>query len=265
MACLFIATYFCGVLANHQLITQTTDFILISTHRDEVEISNIRILRVRSNNENHAQMSLELNLSSEWETTDTWIVKILDLEPIADDTGKLLSTKERLAGLLGGKGVGKEAIIQHSWSFGMRSGVKTSLELEGPARSAATIKSVKGKVVVSRATIKTVGAFDLAKSAGKTLDHPLLKDLPIEVIIRMDKENNSIVSLKLDQSKSERIHRWGVLDAEGKEITRFRDGPNILERTFDGKLPDGSELLLVIVRPIESRVFEFDLKAVELP
>jgi hypothetical protein len=197
-------------------------------------------------------------------STTQYLVKLTNLDPVIDDTGKLLSTKERREsiGVLQGEVFARE-------TFGCKGkfGPVITMMLEAPARRATTLKTIKGKAEVARVRFQTV-KFDLASVIGKPLRHPLLKGVVIRPSTRQ-KDGQTIVALWVPTTH-DRLVQWEV-EASGLtlEWTSLGKKPGAgsieIEQNYEGKLPKGCLLVAKIAVPIETRIFEFNFQNVALP
>lgn len=104
-----------------------------------VEITLIRITRERSSGDEADVTKMELNL---WLPTGgrlaptSQLVQVVELEPIEDNTGRLLSNKERLQCL---PFMSEEIVSQHVRNADGKTGPQLDFVLEAPARQATSI------------------------------------------------------------------------------------------------------------------------------
>ena len=103
----------------------------------------------------HTKVSLWFATKSNEDRPARVLLQLVEVDPIYDNTGKLLSTKEWLAALPFMK---KDYLCGESQSWEGKTGPVIHLVVEVPAREATTINSIRGKAVVSGfnpATIET--------------------------------------------------------------------------------------------------------------
>lgn len=234
----------------------------------DVEIESIRIVRAKASDAakeaDLTTMEIQLWLAATADKRpDETLLKVEDLGPIEDDTGKLLSTKKRLDRLafLHGEVGG----TQYNTMRG-KAGPVISLVLEVPARQATTIRSIKGKAVVSPSTSSRLEFKDLSAISGKPLDHPKLKNLSIQPTIEV-KKGETVLTLRVPV-QHERLKLWGLVkDGEmpQPESESSMEGGTVLTATYRGDLSKESSLGIVIAEPGSPKVMEFNFKNVELP
>jgi hypothetical protein len=133
-----------------------------------------------------SDMHLTLWFPTDWKTKDQshYLIRIKSLDPIEDDTGKLLLT-EKCRESIDGLHDEQRAELWHQADG--RAGPELYWWLEVPARRAETIKSTKGKVEVTLAKEIRLTFKDLAAINGKELDHsdfPGLRDMKLKFAIK---------------------------------------------------------------------------------
>lgn len=211
------------------------------------------------------------------------LMRIDQLDPVKDDTGALLSTKERLDATplylddvaMPGAFVGPD---HAQFNF--------TLTLDAPARTATKIPSLKGKLVVSKRKIIPLGFKDLAALDGRPLIHPKLKDFEIRATLK-EEDQKTRVTLDLPPRHS-RVLLWGL----------FKDGqmlpmnpvftqplglalPPSIRDEFSLPMPDlttptqikdyptastkGAVLGIALAEGVESEELAFEFKDLELP
>jgi hypothetical protein len=202
-------------------------------------------------------LTLALHFPAKWKSQrHSYLVRIVSLEPIADDTGKILSTKGRLRKI---KFLGGDVLVNGSFDSRALEGPVIRMVMDVPARRAIYLKSVKGKAKVSRVRIQFV-EFPFAAVLGKPLEHPLVKGF--KLIPKMEMENGDTTVRLRASNLPDRLVKWG-LTAGDRELECVRYGDSF--RTYRGQLPEGCSLWLMFDVPAETKTFEFDFKNVELP
>ena len=211
-------------------------------------------------------MTVGLWFPADWKgEADAYLVKLTSLDPVVDDTGKVLSTHGRLADIRALRG---EVQADCTPTIGGRTGPVLQMVLEVPARRATAIR-ITGKAEVSRARYQTV-RFDLATSLGKSLDHPLLRRRGFKVrpLVQV-KGGDTLVTLQVP-AMHDYLVEWDV-EAGGQPLGWNIQGvePGAggvqLEQWYAGPLPKGCPLALQLAVPVETRTFAFDFRNVELP
>jgi hypothetical protein len=198
------------------------------------------------------------------------------LEPIEDDSGKLLLTESRMKSIECLQG---DVRMNSGTFYGGKGGPNLSLKLEAPSHKADKLKAIKGKAEVTFAKPVAVTFSDLAAINGKELTHPDVKGLRDMKLTFAIEEKNGKVSAKIAAPftyaspwNRGNLDDWQLVDgrkeiplfSEGKSGDRKSDGVTV-ERTYGGKSYKGWSLRLVILDPIERKTFSFDFKNVELP
>jgi hypothetical protein len=233
------------------------------------EIREVRIAREKvayaAKDADLTNMTVGLWFPAKWKGRgDGYLLRLTALSPVADDTGKVLSTKGRLADVPALRG---EVRAEEIMAFGGRAGPVLRVLLDVPARPAKTLQALQGKAEVSRVRMEEV-KFGLAAAEGKPLAHPLLKGLKVTPSSSAGPLGIT-VTLRVPAMHA-RLVRWAV-EAGGRQLRTTslgerREGGEVdLEQTFPGKLPKGCSLVLEVAVPVETKTFEFDFKDVELP
>jgi hypothetical protein len=276
----------CGpCLVSHQLPAQERE----RPTREPVgraEIEQIEIVRwsVRDATKK-GEMKIDLWFPATWEKVPAGfphLIRLRSLSPIEDDTGKLLSTKDRLGQIA----YLRSEVRGDTWrTGGGREGPDISFCLEAPQRRAEKIKAITGAADVSLAKVVSLTFSDLAAINGKELDHPRikgLKDLKLRFSIEV---KDGTVSATMQSPinfaspwNGGRLQEWALFDG-GKEVTSFNEStmpcdesPSqqndgvIVQRTFIGRRDfKGWSMRISVLEPVESKSFTFDLHGVELP
>jgi hypothetical protein len=233
------------------------------------EVHDINITREKvayaSKKADLTHMTVGLWFTAKWKKGDGFYFRLSGLSPVADDTGKVLSTERRLAEVEALQG---EVRSDTTESNGGRWGPVLRVVLDVPARRAKAIKAIKGKAEVCSAKLETV-KFDLEKVKGKPLSHPHLKGLKITPSVTAEKGGDTDVTLRVPATH-DRLVSWGV-EAGGRPLRysllgEFTAGDGVnLSQTFPGELPKGCSLVVQVAVTVETKSFEFDFKDVELP
>ena len=154
-------------------------------------------------------MQVELWLPLVWKTNaKKYLVKFESLSRIEDVTGKLLSPKDRLEaiGYMRGEVIANKTILR-----GGKEGPAVSFVLEAPARQATTLKSVRGKAVVSRARIVRLRFDDLAALTGKPLSDARLGGMKVVPEVKLE-NGDTKVTLWVPRQHG-RLFAWWIVVA----------------------------------------------------
>ena len=231
-----------------------------------VDVEAIRISRSRASGQaKHADltnMDVLLWLTSKAEPPEYMLLQLTELDPIHDNTGKLLTTKQRLDALPFLK---KDFRVNEYKTVGERNGPIIHLFIEAPAREATTIKSIKGKAVVSEVNSVRIDFKDLAAINKKTLEDPKLKDFKITVEIAVV-EGDTELTLQVPPNH-ERLMWWGLVTNARRTvpITSEAVSGDTLTKTYGGDKTKGTFLGIVMGEPINSQEMHFHFKDIELP
>lgn len=212
------------------------------------------------------RMQLRLSLVSRLKDRQgPFLIRLTEIDPIEDDTGKVLSTRH----------------AKRDWNF-LHENVPTDdrfreptpdpqliFDLAPPARHATKIKSLKGKAIVSKQKLSALGFSGATTFHDKPLEHPLLQDFPIRATFRVQDPVKPLVSMKLKVPRyASRIREWG-LAKDGKLLRSISSGSNNLDGDktihYQEIDPTDSVLAIIVADPIEPEEFTFDFKDLELP
>jgi hypothetical protein len=263
--------------------TQAQEGIRIAPASGGVELQQINIVRNTvlgaSKDTDLTNMELKFWFAGRWKSEEKlsrYLIHLHALDPIEDDTGKLLlgdSRKQQIECLRG------EVRGDDLMAFGGNEGPVVKLKLEAPARRADKIKAIKGKAEILRAKEVDITFRDLAAINGKELDHPKIKGLKSQKLSFSFEEKDGNLSARMTAPFNfaspwnfGRLEDWALVDGRKgihllSESTARGKVPNgvTVERTYDRRSSKGLSLRLIIVDPVESKTFNFDFRNVELP
>jgi hypothetical protein len=103
---------------------------------------------------------------------------------------------------------------------------------------------------------------------GKALDHAKLKDFPICPKVEVE-DGDTKVTLGVAE-KSARIYDWW-LEEDGNRLSMRSEGATLVDgkyvygKTYRGDHIKAYSLRILLAEPVETKVFDFDFKDVELP
>jgi hypothetical protein len=272
-----------GSFAGSSLAADKEERVRIAPASGGVELDEINIVRRTAlgavKTADLTNMEITLWFASVWKKKvrdGHFLVHMKALEPIEDDTGKLLLTELRLKGIECLQG----DVRLNAWkTSGGKEGPTLSLKLEAPAHKADKIKAIKGKAEVISAKPVDVTFSDLSAINGKELTHPDLKGLRDMKLIFAIEEKEGMVAAKMAAPfnfaspwNRGRLVDWELVDSKkgirlfSQSVSTDTKGEGVTEgKTYFGKGYKGWSLRLVILDPIESKSFSFDFKNVELP
>lgn len=250
---------------------QTSDRLPPIATSGAVEIASIRIVReqdsdaVKDADLSNMQIELWLTQKGNGGKPNRYLVKLLELAPIEDDTGKVLSTKGRLKGieLLHGETNPRTSRMSRG-----KAGPIIGMTLDAPARQATRIKSIKGKASVSKSVLTRLRFENPEAINGKPLNHPQLKDFPIRASIDVEDDNTTLTLVM--PHESDRLVDWGLERkflptrpfSESKDVEK---GETVLKKVYKGDHSKRAFLTLSIAELTETKTLEFEFKNVELP
>jgi hypothetical protein len=234
------------------------------------ELETIRIVRWKASyaagEADLTNMEIALWLPGKWKPKSTYyLVRILELKPIEDETGKVLTTNERLRSI---PYLRAEVAVNGSRSFQGKEGPVIEFRLEAPARQATKIKSIKGKAEVSTATITPLRFDDVSAMRGQALPHPKLRDLPIRPRIEVE-DGMTRITLGMPDRYA-RVHNWW-LEKCGERLPLSIEGPIVIDgkfirgKEYQGERTKDYSLKILLAEPVQTKVFEFEFKDLELP
>lgn len=259
------------VTVNGQEPPKDADLTPAIATSGDVEIVSIRTVRERAADAakdadlNHLEVVLWLTSQGD-RTPGRPLVKIADLDPILDDTGKLLLTKQRRAQqtqlheelLSAGKKIGRG-----------KGGPVVVLTLDLPERKALKIPLIKGKATVAQPSVAKLDFKDLSKLRGQPLEHPKLKNFKIEATFEFE-DGVSMLTVRLPK-KHAKVEFWGLIKdgrilGEEAELRKAEDETTVsFKKIYPGDRRKDSFFGIMITESTEPRTLEFQFKDVELP
>ena len=178
-----------------------------------LESDGVRVDAIHINRTWKSNAPSEVNLSSMeillWlgmnDTAPQFLVQLVNLEPIIDDTGKVLSTDQRRKEIYV---LGRNVVSGTTRWIDSRNGPVVSLTVDAPARKASHIQSFKGRIEVTPISNGSITLKNLPSLIGKQLQHKFLKDL--DIVPNIEKDNQvTKVTLKIT-GQHERLRSWKV-------------------------------------------------------
>lgn len=266
-----IVAFLALVDSHAQVAKQDPDRVPVIATSGHVEIASIRVAREKVSRASkeadltNLQIELWLTRDAESNKPSDYLVKLLELAPVEDNTGKLLSTKSRVSAI---EYLQDEVAARQINVVRPKEGPVIAITLEVPARTATSIKSLKGKALLSRCTYVCLQFDNLAAINGKVLDHPKLKELPIRSSIKVE-DGFSRLTLTVPKHYA-RLADWG-LEEKGQLLSIFSESRSnekdaiVLEKTYRGDRVKSASLRIMIAESNETKTLQFDFKDIELP
>ncbi len=232
-----------------------------------------------------AEMRIDLWFPATWERTQPGfpcLIHLCSLSPVKDDTGKLLSTEDRVKEITYLQG----EVRGDDWRSGRgKEGPTISFLLDAPTRRANKITAITGTADVSLARVVNLTFNDLPAINGKDLEHRNIKGLKgLKLNFSIEVKNGVVVAkLKSPMNYASpwnrgHLQEWAIIDGVN-EIRSFDEGVIsssesvppakegvTVQRTFNGRRDfKGWSLRISVLEPVESKSFKFDFRGIELP
>lgn len=196
------------------------------------------------------------------DTGTAYLLKFAEFDTVEDNTGKLLTPPRRT------EAIRKEYLdgeIQSSHMVGnvRGNGPVARFVLDIPARGATSLRSVKGRVEVSRVKKERIVFEDVSTIQGKPIDDARLRGLSVEPFVEF-KEQRTTLTLRVPLQHA-RLLDWGI-----RAPLTYQGGSAVVPDKIDLQkryLGDQSKnsLTLLIATPVETKTFSFNFEHVALP
>lgn len=268
---LLLAAFVALSNSHAQAPDQDPDRVPVIGTSGQVEIASIRIAREKVSNAakeaDLTNMRIELWLTRDADVgvQSDYLVKLSDLAPIEDNTGKLLTTKSRISAIRYLQG---EVRARQFQTFRGKSGPVIEITLDVPERNATAIRSLKGKASLLRFADVRLQFDNLAAIDGKVLEHPKLKEFPIRCSTKFS-DGDTTLTLAVPKQHA-RLRDWGLEDMgqllrNSSESQSVEKGLVILEKTYRGDHRKTASLVIAIAEPNETKSLDFEFRNIELP
>ena len=240
-----------------------------SERTGEVLIDSVRIVRTRDidgpPDKDAAQMKITLWFaSSSLGESQGYLLSLTEFAAVIDDSGKLLTSKDRLERI---PGLVKEARLQNYYFSKGQGGPIVEVVMDAPARSATAIKALKGKAVIIRPVCEIVEHV-VGGNGTSSIDHPKLTKFKIQARIERQ-EHTSTVTISLPSEHARHLGPWEIGQFSGqRELSKRETSRNgLFEQriTVRGRLPKTCTLRLALGHSCVANTFEFNFKMVQLP
>lgn len=236
-----------------------------------VEVNEIRIARVSVSDASPEADLTNMRLSLWIDVKDAkardFLVRLVKLAPIADDTGKILSTDERRKEI---RPLAEEVRASELKSFRGRRGPVVSLLLDAPSRGASRIKTLKGRIEVTPAGRETITLKNLPSLVGKQVKHDLLTETNVVPRIEID-DDLTEVTLEIT-GQHDRLIDWAVAQ-DGQPLrpameskSGIRDPVKSLGKGYRRiRLNKNTSLLIAVTTIGMKQVIDFEFADLDLP
>lgn len=198
---------------------------------------------------------------------DGYLVRLNELQPIEDGSGKQLLSKIRL---VDNAELFAEVRAHETQGRGGLTGPLLPLMLDAPSRGATRLKLVKGRATVHRIVEEKVSFEKFGSLVGKPLDHPKLKDFKTTPTLATERSSRE-VGLNLP-ARHGRLREWSLLKG-GRKLQPYTHSwrpdetgvAGAVTQSYIGEDVKDCTLELLLAVPVETRTFSFEFKDVELP
>jgi hypothetical protein len=236
-----------------------------------IEVSEIRIARIRASDASPAadltNMEIALWIDVEDATAREFLVRIVSLEPIVDDTGTRLSPDNRLRDI---RPLAMEVRADESKSARGRRGPVVRLLLDAPSRAATRIRSLKGRVEVTSSGREIINLENILARVGKTVQHELLAETRIVPQIK-SADGMTEVTLTVT-GQHDRLMAWTIAQ-NGKPLEpesewRSAEGGSVQTSGQDYRqlqLDQNTSLMMAVATGGKKQVIDFEFVNVDLP
>ena len=215
----FFLAYFHTLSSAEEPIPKRTLPIATS---GQIEVDAIRIARVKvsgaSPNADLTKMRLSLWIDVKDAKAREFLMRLVKLDPVVDDTGKLLSTKDRRKKILSLK---KEVRTTGRKTFRGRNGPIVPWLFDAPARGASRIKTFKGRIEITPIGREEIVLKDLPSLVGKQIKHDLLA--ATNIVPRFDIGNDVTEITLAVTGQHDRLIAWTVAQ-DGKPLRAVMRG-----------------------------------------
>ena len=238
----------------------------------QIEITEIRIARVRVSDASPKADLTNMMLALWIDVKDTdarqFLVRLVSLEPIVDDTGKTLSTDKRRSEI---DFLREETRTREFRSARNRKGPVIRMTLDAPASRASKIKAIKGRIELFATGSETITLKNLPSLVDKRIKHKSLSE--IKIVPRINKVFGDSTEVALSVSgKQDRLIDWTVVH-NGRQLfedsmskSSNRDSATILGKAYRRFQPDeNTSLLIKIATAKKKQTIDFEFTDVELP
>lgn len=234
------------------------------------EIESIKIVRQKVSgaaaSADLTNMEVRIWLANDdFAADERFVLQVTELAAIEDSAGNALLREHRRKRM---NYLDGEVPVRETLSRDGRSGPVVTLLLDAPERSASTIKSIKGKAIVSRSKIARLEFKDIAAMNHKLLEHETLSNFPIRATVEQS-DNKTILKLEVSP-QHERLIAWGLVKrnrmlSPHSESESLENEVTILEASYDGDVVGDCSLGLKVAEPVDGELFEFEFNDLELP
>lgn len=187
-----------------------------------------------------------------------YLCRVLELNDIKDDKGKLLLTANRRKRIDALTSPARLREFQNRPNGS--TGPMFEIVLEAPQLTAQKIPKIAGEMVLLEYQSKTIRFKDIGSLQGKPLSHSLLGKTKLRVAI----ENGQFPEVKLAIADADRhqVVRWHVSDADGIRLpsNSVGSGPGEETQGYRDRVPKNAILVMEIVDVFRTHSYPFEFK-----
>lgn len=239
-----------------------------ATSRPAVCVSRMQITRTASLYEGPTPTCFDIELfvnPGEHRRLTDYALRILSLDPVEDDAGKVLLTPERRKQ---NRALHERITTQESRTIGGIFGPLLPIRLDIPEPKATKVRRFRGRLEITPMRLVEVEFKKVVELAGKKLENADVNHLDARIDIAA--EDPKTIKLSYDLAAG-RVHSWavGVGDEPFEPMMAESSGQSKPRRTesytFARRIPAGASLWLTVIKPDEPQVVEFDFTEIPLP
>lgn len=238
----------------------------------EVELEQVKVnrsgIKNRETGEEIADTSISIRIPIKGEKPERTVLQLIELEPVRDDTGKLLSTDEQM------KRMDSCSIYLHKLAREQSNTDADSISLHMllavPADGAKSIPAIKGKLLHSEAKLGVVDVKDLSEHKNRQIEEASLSKLKLFTDVALVKGRTE-VSVHIPPRSYKLIDDWGLISNVGNRRLRNlfeKSSPQgetaVITKDYDGNVTQKAFLRIEFSSLTKSREISFEFKDVAL-
>ncbi len=187
-----------------------------------------------------------------------YLVRLVELSDIRDDSGKLLLTEIRRKDI----DMLYRPIKPRAFNLkrGGRQGPNVDFVIDAPAIGASSLVQLSGEFEIAPYATKLIVFRDLRSQIGMALTHPLLPDVKFRP--KIDDGQFPYLEMNSNLEADDRIDEWKmiVLSEDGFRVSPTSQGGGVLRQGFAQRLPQKFDVWLEVldVGPSERIKFKFE-------
>lgn len=239
----------------------------------EVDLERIKVdhtgVTIQATGEELAYTTITVRVPVTGDNPDRTLLQLVELEPVRDNTGKLLSTEERM------EDMERFAIYLHKYSREVynidSSTISLHMQLDAPAVGAKSIPVIKGKLLHSEAELVLIDVKDLTEHKHRKVEHPHLGKIQLATdVVLVDGQTE--VSMHIPRLSRNQIDDWNLISKDGNRPLKYRSESsspqgetNFVTKTYNGNLIQKAFLRIELNSPTKSRELDFEFNDIALP